>query len=401
MWRALLAAVALWVTVAMGLLWPISASDRRALQPAVALDRPLPQFVNIRSPQEYLGAMAIGSTTTDKHVNVSFDPIHLYLFSVIPDVVDKQVYLLFEFLWSEMQPVKSLAFSNCSGHYCPTDALPHLREKSFGDLRCEFIAPDGRVLAEAPTPVVAREVDLVSVSTVNTFVGTCAMPEQFSKMVADDAYNGTNSPQVRLLRQGDVGAGPSATASWGTGAFEPHDGWVCMHMRQTPEGDMSAEACAGVCHARSKRGSDSDCFAWNWHSVKKVCWTGEHMPVLDVCQRRPGWVGELRRHPAWDQVDTHRERKRLITFGLGMPLFGDSSYMLRVPQWIECVGAWAAWTVLHAAVGTAWRGVRGGETSGSCTGRTDRNCIRLARGAHTPRALDACLSVCARDLLMR
>jgi hypothetical protein len=331
------AVAVLWATVAAQLLWPTMAG---VLQPAAEVDRPLPRFVNVRSPQDYVGAVAISSTTTSSHVNVSFD-IRLYLYSVVPDVVDAQVYLLFEFVSFEWHPIRTLVFSNCTGHYCPTDVLPHLRERSFGDLRCEFVAPDGRVLAETPTaPVVAREMDMAAMTTVNTFVGQCAMPEQFRKMVAkQDDYNGTNLPRVRVLRQGDVGAGPNAIATTGAGAFARHDGWMCLnHAQAAHEGDRSAAACADWCY--EKHANDTiGCFSWHWLATTKKCYTTNHMPVLEACERHTGWVGAIRRHVAWDQVDTQRKRKRLISFGLGMPLFGDSSYMLRVPQWLECVVA--------------------------------------------------------------
>ena len=360
----LLAAALLGATV-QAPVWATPVLDRRGLASTDdigRLDRPLPQFVNVRRPQEYHGSLSIGSTLTNSDVNVTIEPIRLHLFSVVPDVKGAQVHLLFEFMWLEMLDVKALVFSNCSGSECPTDVLPHLSKRSLGDLHCEFIGPDGRVLPATPTsPVVAHEVDLANTRTVNTFVATCTMPDDFLKMLVEDDYDGISSPQVRVLRQGDVGAGADAVAASGPGAFEMQDGWTCPPIYSSPEGDESAAACAGVCHSRSStRGNHTDCFSWYWNIGTNKCWTRADAPVVDLCVRHvSGWTGQTRRHLAWDVVDTHRDPKRLLTFGLGMPLFGDSSYMLRLPQWIECVSMLCmAVCEALAGCGGEWRSVR-------------------------------------------
>lgn len=324
-WRLLAAAA-----VAL-LSWPVTAVDTGS--------RPLPTFVSLRHPQSFAGTLP---ASADPQKPNGTAKVSLHLYSVVPDAADRQVHLLFEYQGGEMKHLRQTLFpkekcnEDVTGQRC-SDLLPHLREPSFGDLRCEFISPDGRVMAAAPVPVIAREADL---RPATTFVGTCAMPPKFYQLVAQDDYDGP-PPQVRLLREGDAGAGAHVFAAVGPGAWQGDNGRSCSRLLATEHGNASPEACRDVCHhahaqAENNSGGLTDCTIWQWSDNQ--CRTGGRSKFNNKCKANDQWVGGQLRREAWDAVDTARpNNKRLIAFGCSMPLFGDGTYMNRVPQWIECV----------------------------------------------------------------
>ena len=318
-------------------------------------ERPLPTVIHQRRPQgfevnlpldaaheknKYLMQQRkkqgkIDGPTYRKFINNASNgttPVHLALYSVVPDIVDRKVYVMFEIWWREWDEVREQVFNiygPCRGdkHYC-ANIGPHFWEPYFGDLRCEFIDPDGRVLPGEPSRVEVFSAELL---TSATFVGACDMPDTFRDLLliqhpyTSSAEKGL--PGVRVLREGDPGVPQGEHASEGAHGYQDYSGVQCRGLDRLADGDGSADTCRDACIAL-----DRNCSLWQY---RKLCYMAADPPMAKACWSDKKFVGGRRRQAVWDAHDTTRENKRLISFGCSMPIFGDGNYMNRIPQWME------------------------------------------------------------------
>ena len=295
-------------------------------------------------------------TGSSNYVNVSI-PVHMGLYSVVPDLERGEIFFLFEFWWKQ---VKSLDLQNrvfgpschfADRHKC-ADLRRHMWNPYFGDLRCEFVNRDGRVM---PGPKPGLAVHSAELLTSTTFVGSCPMPEAFVEMIEHEAATRTEVarkgltfanaasssektlPRVRLLREGDPGVEPGVHVESVEGAFQADNHQRCYHMKHFLRGDRSAMDCGSACY-QLRNSTSGGCVQWQLISGK--CFVSSAFIASRHCQASSLARGGKARALAWDAVATSPAdpaHKRLITFGCSMPLFGDGNYMNRIPQWLEYV----------------------------------------------------------------
>lgn len=318
----------------------------------------LPQHAHMNSPAGEQNNSGAQEEVSDNYVNESI-PLHVGLYSVVPDLERGEAMLLFEFSWIQLQSLdmQSRVFGDpchsATSHEC-TDLKQHMWNPYFGDLRCEFIDRDGKVM---PGPKPRLVVDSAELAVSATFVGSCPMPETFLEMIKNEASTRTETvrksldftmeeesslssekplPRMRLLRKGDPGVEPGVHVESVEGAFQEDDHWQCLGMHHFVQGDGSATECASACYQLRNTIADGGCAQWQLISGR--CFVCPTPTPSWRCRPLGHAKGETARHLGWDMVVTspaHPGHKRLITFGCSMPLFGDGNYMNRIPQWFE------------------------------------------------------------------
>eukprot|EP00750_Incisomonas_marina_P002249 INCI12169.2.p1 GENE.INCI12169.2~~INCI12169.2.p1 ORF type:complete len:539 (-),score=65.97 INCI12169.2:265-1881(-) len=316
-------------------------------QPCLGADadsRRMPKFVHVLPAQEFDVhlPLTLNNYTSKKPAknkqNKNSTLVKLALFSVIPDVEAGQAFLLFSFQirdfnqFVQRDPATGVT---CHGHQC-TDLLPHFQDPFMGQLRCQFLHPNGALLDATPSRV---EAHAGKIAPFSNLVGKCALPPEFTQILADDDFQ--QPPGIRVLREDDTAA-----------AFFPHDsdpnvrlaaaadfdvfsGVSCaQHFFPADDGtSTSADQCAAKCVEQGM----NQCVRWLWSPSKGCLHSPTTSKRKSKCSTEEGWVGGIRRHPAWQAVDTSRTapNRRLISFGCSMPVFGDGSYANRIPQWLE------------------------------------------------------------------
>ena len=311
---------------------------------SIGHERMWPPFIFPRSPQSYTVHLAVKnlshrnlevtnvSTGLSRH-HSSFS-LQLTLFSVVPDVSDELAYFIFDVDWRHdlNQIFLDHALSNkCSAsrkENC-SDFRHLLASTRAGGLKCEFIGTDG-IVYEAPTTHMSVFFASHFDGQNGELIGTCKMPPRFGATITAAGTAGTTLPQVRVLREGDDGATAGDHFNSIMSRFENNNDRQCVRMTMSQQGSTSPSDCCSSCGAK--------CQMWQYTLVGN-CFTSTTGLLDKVCKNRPGFLGGIRRNQPWELVDTSLPKKRLISFASATPLYGDGSYMNRIPQWIEYVHA--------------------------------------------------------------
>ena len=322
-------------------------------------ERKFPHFIHLRPAQAYnvhlpisADAGAVNGTTL----------VHLSLYTIIPDTIDKKAYLLFKFHLDEFRAFVDIfpaRGNTCHDSKC-SDLMPHLHNRFFGNLRCQFVAPNGTTLATPPARVEAYS---AKVGKVSQLIGTCPLSDAFVEELLRDEHE--TPPGIRVLREGDrTGAPAGAHSDDDSAAFESFADNRCSGPSvQKRKIAKSLEQCRSSCAPPTE--TTPGCLMWQW-SEPDGCFQSTAFGIRcsgagagggggggkrDATAKYPGWVGGRRRHDVWDAIDTAREEpdRSLISFGCSMPVFGNGAYMDRIPQWLEYVLLWCNGSVVSLA----------------------------------------------------
>ena len=290
----------------------------------VPLRRRFPPFMYPRNPQVF----EVSFSWIDS-VNIA-QVSELALYSVIPDTVSQQVYLLFSYGPTGM----GFALEAVEKGYVDLGGL--LKEQFYGNLRCQF-------LDQNATALPAVELERVSLrsahfSTARVLVGSCPMPNEFVNSVRQDNFR--NPPLIRILHENDDGAISEVTHPLHkqNDTFYIQRGEICAGTIPMPATVNSMDLCAQVCANMEANEFGRPCSFWQWDDTMKLCSFRRIRPRKHMCRSaRNSLVLGVRRHELWDAVETARTGgdRRLITISAVSPVFGSGDFVNRVAQWVE------------------------------------------------------------------
>ena len=322
-------------------------------------ERKLPRHIYLRDPQPFSVHIPVSVQKKSTGVANATSKVDLIAFSVLPDTQIGKAYVLFSYLYREWKPFTAafpLNAPSCHAGQC-ANLLEHFTNPWFGNIRCQFERPDGTVLESAPTRVRAHS---ATVSTSAVFVGTCDLPAEFRALVSKDSFD--NPPKIRLLREHDVAGVPTGANNDDPAAvFEPLVGLRCHGLRK--QDATSKDACEQNCLRSVNFHRGKICTAWHW-TDERGCYQSSELRMMSCKPNGDASLGGRRRFDAWDAIETARSEKKLLTFGCSMPVFGDGSYMNRIPQWLE-------FQLLNFPDTHFFLYLRGGDGFGGYTNRTN------------------------------
>lgn len=304
-------------------------------------ERKFPRHIYLRDPQPFSVHIPVSVEKKNRGVANATSKVDLTVFSVFPDTQIGKAYVLFSYFYPEWKPFTAAfpmkdTIPSCHAGQC-ANLLEHFASPWFGNIRCQFERADGTVLESAPPTRVRAHSATVATSAV--FVGTCDLPPEFSELVQQDDFS--NPPKIRLLREHDVEGVPTGVRKTESAAlFEDLSGFQCQGLVKK-EQFSSKEACEQDClhsvhmHLRMAHRGKQQCTTWHWTDGDGCYQSSDNLPAA-FCEQRGGpSFGGRRRFDAWDAIETARAETKLMAFGCSMPVFGDGSYMNRIPQWLE------------------------------------------------------------------